>query len=61
MQGNNLKQALAPFSSTPKSFDTTLIFTIVHLESNVFFPLLIKDYEPNKDLEFSFDYFNHAF
>ncbi len=42
--------ALAPFSPTCTSFYTTLALTTLHLESNGYFPLFLKDYEPNQDL-----------
>jgi len=43
---------LAPFSSTPKPFDTTLIFTILHLESNGFFHFFYKTMNQTRTLNF---------
>jgi len=53
--------ALAPFSFAPTSFDTTSTLITLHLESNGYFPLFLKNYELNQDLEFSFDYFKLVF
>jgi hypothetical protein len=53
--------ALAPFSPTPTSFDTTLVLTTLHLESYGYFPLFLEDYELDQDLEFSFDSFKLTF
>jgi hypothetical protein len=43
------------------SFNTTSILVTLHLESNGYFPLFLADYEPNKDLELSFDSFKLTF
>jgi hypothetical protein len=43
------------------SFDTTLAFTTLHPETNGYFPLFLEDYELNKNLELSFDYFKLLF
>jgi hypothetical protein len=53
--------ALAPFSCAPTSFDNTSTFITLHLESNGYFSLFLKDYEPDQDLEFSHDSFKLAF
>jgi len=45
----------------PMSFNTTLIFTALHLELDGYFPLFIKNYEPNQDLEFFYDSFKLTF
>jgi hypothetical protein len=36
---------LTPFSPTPMSFNTTSIFTILHHESDGFFPFSLENYE----------------
>jgi hypothetical protein len=38
---------LAPFSPTPKSFDTTSTFTTLHPKLNGYFPLFLKNYKPD--------------
>jgi len=53
--------ALAPFSPAPTSFDTTLILTALHPKYNVYFSFFLKDYELDRDLEFSSDSFKLAF
>jgi len=52
--------ALAPFSPTPTSFDTTSALTTLHFKSSGYFLFFYKDYEPNQDLELSFDSFKLA-
>jgi hypothetical protein len=53
--------ALAPFSLAPTSFDTTLTLITLHLESNGYFPLFLKDYKPNQNLEISLYSFKLTF
>ncbi len=48
---------LAPFSLTHASFNTTLVFTALHLKSNGYIPLFLEDY----DLKFSSDSFKLTF
>jgi hypothetical protein len=45
---------LATFSLTPMSFNTTLALTTFHLELNGSFPLFLKDYKLDQNLEFFF-------
>jgi hypothetical protein len=52
--------ALAPFSPAPISSNTTLIFTALHLDLDGYFLFFLKDYEPDRDLKFSSDYFKLA-
>jgi hypothetical protein len=42
---------LAPFSPAPISFDTTSVFTTLHPKLDGYFPLFLKNYKPNQDLE----------
>jgi hypothetical protein len=53
--------ALAPFSPARTSFNTTLALTTLHPESNGYFPLFLKDYEPNQDFKLSSDSFKLVF
>jgi hypothetical protein len=46
--------ALAPFSPIPTSFNTTPSLIALHHESNGYFPLFLKDYEPDQNLELFF-------
>jgi hypothetical protein len=39
-------RALAPFSPTPTSTNTTPSLIALHYESNGYFPLFLKDYKP---------------
>jgi hypothetical protein len=52
---------LAPFSPTPTSSNTAPSLIALHYESNGYFPLFFKDYEPNQDLELSSNSFKLAF
>jgi hypothetical protein len=52
---------LAPFFSTPTFSETPSTFTTLHSKSNNFFPLFLEDYEPNHNLELSFDSFKLTF
>jgi len=52
---------LAPFSPAPMSSNTTSAFIALHPESNGYFSLFLEDYEPNQDLELSFDSFKLTF
>jgi len=52
---------LAPFSPTPTSFDTTLVLFALHLESDGFLPLFLKNYELDQYLKLSSDFFKLAF
>jgi hypothetical protein len=49
------------FSLAPTSFDTILALIALHLESNGYFSFFLKDYEPNQDLELSYNSFKLAF
>jgi hypothetical protein len=42
---SQVAHALAPLFPTPTSFDTTLVFSTLHLQSNGFHLLFLKDYE----------------
>ncbi len=53
--------ALAPFSPTPMSFDTTLVLTALHPESNGYFPLFLKNYELDQNLELFSNSFKPSF
>ncbi len=53
--------ALAPFSPTPTSFDTTSVITALHPDLNGCFLLIFKDYEPDQDFELSSDSFKLEF
>jgi hypothetical protein len=53
--------ALAPFSPTPTSFDTTLTLTALHFNLDGNFSFFLKDYEPNQDLELSSNSFKLTF
>jgi hypothetical protein len=52
---------LAPFSPTPTSYDTTPIFTTLHLKSNGYFTFFLEDLELNQDFKLSSDSFKLAF
>jgi hypothetical protein len=52
---------LAPFFPTPTSFDTISTLTALHLKSNGYFPLFLKNYELDQNLEFFFNSFKFAF
>jgi hypothetical protein len=39
--------ALTPLSLVPTSFETTLVLSILHPQSNDFLPLLLEDFESN--------------
>jgi hypothetical protein len=52
---------LASFAPTPTSFDTTSVFTTLHLKSNGYFSFFLKNYELDQDLELSSDSFKLAF
>jgi hypothetical protein len=52
---------LAPFTFAPASFDTTLVLTGLHHESNGHFPLFPKDYKLTQNFKFSFNSFKLAF
>jgi hypothetical protein len=54
-------RALAPFFNAPMSSNTTLVFTLLHPESNGYFMFFLKDYELNRDFEFSFNSFKLTF
>jgi hypothetical protein len=54
-------RTLAPFSHGPTPFETTSTFTTFHLQSDGFFPIFFKDYEPNQDLEFFSNSFKLTF
>jgi len=56
-----VNHALAPFSHTPTSFDTTPTFTAQHLELNGNFPLFFKDYKLDQNLELSSNSFKLTF
>jgi hypothetical protein len=49
--------ALAQFSPALTFFNTTSVFTTLHLESDGFFSLFLEDYKPDQDLELFFDSF----
>jgi hypothetical protein len=53
--------SLTPFSPTPTSSDTTPSFITLHFESNYYFPLFLKDYELDQDLELSSNSFKLTF
>jgi hypothetical protein len=52
---------LAPFSPTPTSSDTISVLITLHLKSNGYFLLFLKDYEPNRDLKYFSNSFKMAF
>jgi hypothetical protein len=43
----NVTCTLAPFPFAPMSFDTTLVLTALHLESNGYLSLFLKENKPN--------------
>jgi len=43
------------------SFNTTLTFIVIHLESNDFFLFFLKNFEPNKNFELSTNSFKLTF
>jgi len=49
--------ALVPFPFTSMSFDTTLTFTTLHLEIDVYFSFFLEDYKLDQDLKLSSDSF----
>ncbi len=53
--------ALAPFSLTPTSSNTTLILTTLHPDLDGYFLFFLKDYEPHQYLELSSDSFKLTF
>jgi hypothetical protein len=53
--------ALASFSFTPMSSDTTSALATLQPKSNGHFSLFFEDYELNQNLELSFDYFKLTF
>jgi hypothetical protein len=53
--------ALTPFSLAPTSSDTTLIFIVLHYESDGFLSLVLEDSKPNQNLELSSYYFKLTF
>jgi hypothetical protein len=53
--------ALAPFSFTPMSFDTTSALTALHPDLDGYFLFIVKDYEPDQDFELSYNSFNSTF
>jgi hypothetical protein len=53
--------ALAPFSPTPTSSNTTSTFTTLHFKSDGYFSSFLDDYEPDQDLKLSFYSFKLAF
>jgi hypothetical protein len=53
--------ALAPFSTTPISFDATLTFTMLHFNSCGYFPLILEAYELDQDLNLSSNSFKQTF
>jgi len=52
---------LAPFSSTPTSFDATSTLFALHPELDGFLPFFLKDYELDQDLKLSSNFFKLAF
>jgi hypothetical protein len=52
---------LAPFFLAPASSSTTSVSTALHPKLDGYFPFFFKDYEPNQDLELSFNSFELAF
>ncbi len=58
---SRVTHALASFSFTPTSFD--IISTLVALHPNLdgSFSLILEDYKPDENFEFSSDYFNLTF
>jgi len=53
--------ASTPWSLSPMSSDTTLIFTTFHPKSNGYFPFFLKNYEPNHDFKLSSNSFKLTF
>jgi hypothetical protein len=54
-------RALAPFSPTPMSFDTTFALTTLHSESDGYFPFFLEDYELDQDFKLSSNSFKLTF
>jgi hypothetical protein len=54
-------RALAPFSPTPMSFNTTSTFTALHHESDGYFLFFLNDYEPDQNLKLFFYSFKLTF
>jgi len=52
---------LAPLFLGPMFFDTILVLSTLHLQSNGFHLLFLKDYELDHDLKLSSDFFKLAF
>jgi hypothetical protein len=50
-------RALAPFSPTPMSSYTTLIFIALHPKIDGYFSFFLENYEPDQNLELSLDSF----